>query len=712
MKHFLLAAVIVVLSSRARAQTGIVSPGMSQTDNLINNFLTTYSIPGATVAIAKDGKIVYMRAFGYADLANTIPVRPYNLFRIASLSKQITAITIMKLVENGQLSLSAKVFGPGGILENHPVFSTTTINDARIYNITIQHLLEHAAGWNRDLDCNPNPTTPYTYFQEGCDPISFPLHVTQQTGTANPVTKDALIKFLLQKGLDFTPGTSYNYSNIGYLILGEVIEKISGQPYETYVQNNILAPLGIYDMHIANNLRSEKQEREGEYTGNGYYTYSLYGDGSIVPWEYGGFSVKAMDAHGGWITSSRDMLKLLAAVDGFSTKPDILQPATIASMVTPSANNANYAKGWAVNPANNWWHTGSLDGTASEWVRSSGGYTWIIILNKRQDTNGFWTALDNLGWNCIAATTSWPTFDLMASPGVNASGASFSGATTTSVTLNWTNGSGDKRMVIARETNPVNAFPTDGTDYAANSAYGTNALPGSDNYIVYNGTGNSVTVTGLNPTKTYHFRVMEYNQNATTGGNALYLLGSNLTASRNMAAALPVNFLYFKATPQGNDEVQLTWATAQESNNDHYEVQRSGDGSVFTTIGKVTGIGNSSVTTQYSYTDRNVFSGQYYYRLKQVDKDGRATYSIIVALRFDGAALLTLSPNPARTYFDVSGTGMQQITLLDQTGKILHSQKAVGNTNRVYITNLSVGIYNVRIMLRDGKVATRKILKQ
>ena len=64
--------------------------------------------------------------------------------------------------------------------------------------------------------------------------------------------------------------------------------------------------------------------------------------------------MNAMDGHGGWIASARDMVRLLVAVDGFPTKPDILSPATITSMVTPSTNNANYAKGWSVNSLNNW----------------------------------------------------------------------------------------------------------------------------------------------------------------------------------------------------------------------------------------------------------------------------------------------------------------------------------------------------------------------
>ncbi|MEP7141807.1 MAG: serine hydrolase [Ferruginibacter sp.] len=537
-----------------KAQTGIPVPQMTASDNIINNFLATYNIPGATIAIAKDGKIVYMRAFGFSDIAKTVPTQPYNLFRIASLSKQITSIAIMKMMQNGQLSMSSKVFGPGGILQNHPVFSVANITDTRIYNITVQNLLEHSGGWNRDLNCNPNPALPYPYNIAGCDPIGFPLRVTMLTGTANPVTENALIKFLLEKGLDFAPGTGYNYSNIGYLILGSVIEQISGLPYETYVQNNILAPLGIFDMHIGKNLLSEKQEREGEYVGNGYTNLSIYNTGLSVPLEYGGFNVNAMDAHGGWIASARDILKLLAAADGFNTKPDILLPATIATMVAPSANNAYYAKGWSVNAYNNWWHTGAIAGTAAELVRTSGGFTWIIILNKQNITySNFWNDLDNLGWNCLAATSNYPAFDLMLSPTVNASGVSFANYTSTSVTVNWTNGNGGNRVLVVRPDTLIDAFPLDGSDYTGNAAFGSGDVLGSNNYIAYNGTGNSVTVTGLTPGKTYYFRVMEYNKNSATGNNALYLLGSNPIASLKSGPA-------YSFTGNGNWNNSANWS--------------------------------------------------------------------------------------------------------------------------------------------------------
>jgi len=148
-----------------------------------------------------------------------------------------------------------------------------------------------------------------------------------------------MIKFSIQRGLDFAPGTAHNYSNIGYLVLGEVIEKKTGMKYEDFVKQNILAPLGIHDIRLGRNLLEEKLEREGEYIGPTSPTLSAYGTGEYVPYEYGGLRIEAMDAHGGWIATARDLVRLLNGVDGFPTRPDILSPATIQTMTTPSANS-------------------------------------------------------------------------------------------------------------------------------------------------------------------------------------------------------------------------------------------------------------------------------------------------------------------------------------------------------------------------------------
>ena len=519
------------------AQTGIPAGSMSQCDAQMQTFLTNYQIPGATFAITKNGKLVYMRAFGTADRAGTEVTQPYHMFRIASVSKPITSIAIMKLIENGQLSLSDKPFGPGGILNADPYFANANITDQRVYNITIQHLLEHSAGWNRSLPMPPGPLSPYPWSYGHSDPIGFPLHVTQTLGEANPVTRRAMIRFSIQRGLDFAPGTGHSYSNMGYLVLGEVIEKKTGLTYENYVKQNILAPLGIYDIRLGKNLVADKQEREGEYiTSPTSLVPSAYGTGQMVPWEYGGQSIEAMDAHGGWIATSRDLARLLTAVDGFPSRPDILAATTIQNMTTPSAYNTNYAKGWQVNSSSGTWqHGGALQGTSAQMVRTNGEVTWAIIFNKNPQVSGFQNAMTSLGWNCVNSVTTFPTHDLFDVPTQNASAMNFSDVTGESMTVNWTSGNGDGRVLIMRAGGAPNKFPLDGTDYAT----GAQVDLGAGNYVVYSGPGNSATVGNLSSGTNYQFRLYEYKRNPTTGNYALYQLANAASGSRTAGTSTP-----------------------------------------------------------------------------------------------------------------------------------------------------------------------------
>lgn len=533
--YFILLLFLGSITNPFFAQTGIDVPEMSACDSQIQSFMSTFGIPSVSIALAKDGELKYMRSFGNWDVSNSQSTYPYHMFRIASVSKPITAVGIMKMVEDGLIALDDTVFGTGGLLENHWYFSNSTIIDNNVYSITVQQLLEHSAGWDRSVDCFPSPTSPYPWHFGGCDPIVAPLHVTEFYGESNPVKEEHLINYVLEKNLNFNPGTSYSYSNMGFLVLSEIIEEVSGMSYEAWMQQEIFHPLGIYDMYIGENLKADRKEREGEYVGNGFTTLDLYGSGNTVPWEYGGFSVNAMDGHGGWIASARDMVRLLVAVDGFPTKPDILSPTTIATMVTPSANNPNYAKGWSVNGANNWWHTGAVDGTASMWVRSNSGYTWAIVLNKRivdGNASAFWTAVDAMGWDCIASTATFPSHDFFSAPTVNASNLFVSGDGTSEFDLSWTNGNGTSRIAVVKDitnnTDPFDfsAYPLDGVEYTGDLQFGSGDDLGDGSYVVYNGTDSNITVTNLDPSSTYAIRVYEYTKNSENGDNALYLLGN------------------------------------------------------------------------------------------------------------------------------------------------------------------------------------------
>ncbi len=512
-RHFLVA--LTFLAFIVRGQTGIDLQQYQEFNSTMEKFLKDWKITGGSAAVTKDGRLIFNRSFGFANKENTELAKPYNLYRIASVSKPITSIAIMQLVERGELKLTDTVFGKNKILKDK--YYTKVINDERILHITVQQLLEHTAGWERNKSTGKFPHN---------DPMFYPLHVTAVTEEANPVGDSTLIRYALQEKLSYTPGMVYSYSNIGYLVLGKIIEKISGLRYEQYVVQNIFVPLSIDDIRLGKNLSKDKAEREVEYIST-YSTQSCYGDGSWVPAQYGGFNLEAMNAHGGWIATASDLTRLLLAVDNYQSKPDLLKPKIIELMTEPSLQNPYYSKGWSVNWKNNWWHTGSLDGSASFICRTSGGYTWAFIFNSRADNSPeFWKALDRLPWNCIKGTADLSSVDLFA-PDKNVSGLQVSAMAPGSMNLSWVNGNGNGRIVIATETEQQMEFPSDGLSYKANSDYGTGAKVGTNSFVIYNGSGSRCMVTGLDAAKSYTFSAFEYHKNSLTGGQEVYKVGGS-----------------------------------------------------------------------------------------------------------------------------------------------------------------------------------------
>ena len=378
MKNILLFTAITIFvlftcTKRINAQTGYYSPSLVNFDVAMNNLLKNYDIPGGQLAITYKGRLVYSRGFGLADKSTNTAVCPDNIFRIASLSKQITSITIMHLYQQGRIGLDDIVFGKNGIL-NDSMYLVPVL-DSRVYDITVNDLLSH---------------------QSGIPTYSF-----------NARFQD----------LDFTPGTNGLFSNVGYVVLGRVIEKITKQDYETYVRDTILAPIGITDMRIGKTLLINKLPNEVH-----YYDYpgaplvpSIFDSTILVPRQYGGdFSIESSKACGGWVASAQDLCKLLCAVDKFSTRPDILSTATINTMVQPIHEYLGfpYALGWIINTtSNNWFHDGALIGTMSYQVRRNTEINYALVVNSNYSSGQF-TALSSLVGSIIPLITSWPEIDL------------------------------------------------------------------------------------------------------------------------------------------------------------------------------------------------------------------------------------------------------------------------------------------------------------
>ena len=204
-------------------------------DRVVERFMQRWEITGASIAVMKNGRLLYSKGYGWADKERNVRTDVKHIFRIASLSKLITATGIMKLQEDGLLSLEDRVFGEQGILCDS---AFREIRDRRIEKITVEHLLRHQGG----------------YSIRAGDPLFCSVSVARQLGIRPPASFDDMVRYAAQTRLRYEPGSSNAYSNLGYVVLTKVIEKVSGMPYEKFIQDSILTPIGCYDMHIGHSF--------------------------------------------------------------------------------------------------------------------------------------------------------------------------------------------------------------------------------------------------------------------------------------------------------------------------------------------------------------------------------------------------------------------------------------------------------------------------
>ena len=388
--------------------SGAALSGLGSFEQSVRDLMRKHGIPGGAVALVRDGKLIYARGFGYADVENKTVVQPDALFRIASVSKPITSAAVMKLVEEGKLALDDRV--APFIAHLAPAPGATV--DPRWEQITIRHLLNHTGGWDRT---KPNG---------GFDPMDRPLTAAAAVNAPAPASAETIIRYMKGLPLDFDPGTKHVYSNFGYAILGRVIERVSGMRYEDFVRARVLQPVG------ANRTRSGKSRMNGALADEvRYYVSGLGlnapmvpsvfpGEGA-VPLNYGGYHLEAMDASGAWVSSTVDLLRLVTHIDGRASPPDILSAGIVETMTGSGATvcpdgACYYAGGWFVRPVQSgttWWHGGDLPGTKAILVRSYYDVSWVALFNTGAP-NSLVNELEAALWDALGKMTSFPTHDL------------------------------------------------------------------------------------------------------------------------------------------------------------------------------------------------------------------------------------------------------------------------------------------------------------
>lgn len=293
LKHGCLAAVIVLLAIdfalEAQDKTvpisGAASAELAPFDEMMLTFMRANQVPGASLAVAKDGKLVYARGFGHADEERTLGLQPTMRFRIASISKPITVAMILRLIELGLLKLDDNPFD---VLQ----IAIPAEADPRLKRITIRQLLHHTAGYDR---------------AKSFDPMFRSVLIAKDRNVDPPAKPADIIHYMMTQKLDFDPGTRYAYSNFGYCILGRVVEKVTGQTYSAAVQKNVFDPIGMKNTVLGRTLSKAKDEVHyfDEKTGLAVMGPSV---GKLVPRPYGAWCLEAMDAHGGWISTASDLV--------------------------------------------------------------------------------------------------------------------------------------------------------------------------------------------------------------------------------------------------------------------------------------------------------------------------------------------------------------------------------------------------------------------
>jgi N-acyl-D-amino-acid deacylase len=352
-------------------------PGVQPFDTGVSTLLKKWNIPGATVAVAKNGQLVLARGYGYADFENKELMQPDAMFRIGSNSKVLTAMAILHLKDQGLIDLDAK------FLDILTQYQVTTGGDPRIRDITMRDLLRHSGGWDRD---------------KSGDPMGWQGTVSGALGISMPVLCPDVIRYMMGQPLDFAPGAKQVYSNLGYCILGRVIEKVSGQPYELYVRDHVLDSMDVHALSIGySHHLSERGPHEVkyyEYNGAPLLDSVFPGEGK-VPANYGGFEILTLDSCGGWIGSALDLTRLMTAIDGSRGGPFLFSETMTEFTADPGLPDWNtdpnywYGLGIFVGPnPQTWYHGGAILGTRSQLLRDSNGYTWSIMVNSDSQDPG------------------------------------------------------------------------------------------------------------------------------------------------------------------------------------------------------------------------------------------------------------------------------------------------------------------------------------
>ena len=323
---------------------------LPEMDAVVDSFMNFWSLRGVSLAVMRNDSLLYAHGYGKADAST--PMTPGTTLRLASVSKLLTAIGIMRLQEKGLVYLDTPVFGPYGVLKRYDAY----IKDDDYYLITVEHLLRHQAGFT----------------SRGGDPVFSPY-----------TSREALLQKQLGRRLAYEPGTTQEYSNLGFLLLSLIIEEVSGKPYEQFMQEEVFSPALCRGFRLAGNYLADRHPGETRYYmhADAPLTASFDGRYAAVEKCYGGNDVHGSLGAGGWTGSAAELARMVACIDGQGPLEDILVPFSVRQM-TDYYDADTFSLGWNdTKPTGEWTRSGSFSGTQALVKTFSDGECWVFIAN-------------------------------------------------------------------------------------------------------------------------------------------------------------------------------------------------------------------------------------------------------------------------------------------------------------------------------------------
>jgi CubicO group peptidase (beta-lactamase class C family) len=306
------------LAQTTSAPENTLAPDVAKAiDTYINEQLSENSIPGVSLAVMQDGKVVYAKGYGFANLEHEVAAKPETVYQLASVSKQFTAAGVMLLVEDGKINLDESI--------------RTYLSDApeSWQDITVRQILNHTAGLG---DYAPD----FDFLQ--------------------PKTEDEILQSIYQSELLFEPGSRSRYSNYGYITLGALISKVSGQPFGEFMQERIFAPLRMSVTQLVTERDLIMNRAQGYELEDGFPKNQAWVDPSINQFGHSAFQSTVLD-----------MAKWDAALYG----TDILSQESKETLWTPLTLSDGTT--WPLTEAHGMgWFSGTINGHA--FIEHSGNW--------------------------------------------------------------------------------------------------------------------------------------------------------------------------------------------------------------------------------------------------------------------------------------------------------------------------------------------------